>query len=156
MIGHPERPPCHPERSLCHPERSEGSGLVARFNNLGRGGFFAQWARSLALLGMTATSLAAQTHLVIVSGLGGEKKYRDSFAQTALALANAAGTRFGIPDSAIIWLGEDSVSKQPHFKGQSTKANVERIIGQIAAHATPTDQLVLVLIGHGSGDGEDS
>ena len=120
-------------------------------------------ARSLvaALLGMTLlasplASLAAQTHLVIVSGLGGEKKYRDSFAQTALALANAAGTRFGIPDSAIIWLGEDSVSKQPHFKGQSTKANVERIVGQIAAHATPTDQLVLVLIGHGSGDGEDS
>ena len=39
----------------------------------------------------------------------------------------------------------DPVSKQPHFKGQSTKVNVERIVGQIAAHATPTDQLVIVL-----------
>jgi len=116
--------------------------------------------KRLALTALLAAapsiSLAAQTHLVIVSGLGGEKKYRDSFAQTSLALANAAGTRFGIPDSAIIWLGEDSVSKQPHFRGQSTKVNVERIIGQIAARATPSDQLVIVLIGHGSGDGEDS
>jgi len=113
-------------------------------------------AATMLLLGMTATSLAAQTHLVIVSGLGGEKKYRDSFAQTAQSLANAAGTRFGIPDSEIVWLGEDSVSKLPHFRGQATKVNVERIVGQIATRATPSDQLVLVLIGHGSGDGEDT
>jgi hypothetical protein len=30
------------------------------------------------------------------------------------------------------------------------------VLGQIAAHAGPSDQLVLVLIGHGSGEGEDS
>ena len=101
-------------------------------------------------------SLAAQTHLVIVSGLGGEKKYHDSFAQVSQALADAASTRFGLPDSAIVWLGEDSVSKLPHFRGQSTKANVERIVGQIAAHARPTEQFVLVLIGHGSGEGDDT
>ena len=116
-----------------------------------------------ALLGLTVllglaprAPIAAQTHLVIVSGLGGEKKYRDSFAQIAQTLAEAASKRFGIPDSAIVWLGEDSVSKRPHFRGQSTKANVERIVGQIAARATPSEQFVLVLIGHGSGDGEDS
>jgi len=114
------------------------------------------FALTLSLGLVAGTPLAAQTHLVIVSGLGGEKKYRDSFAQTAEALADAASKRFGIPDSAIVWLGEDSVSKRPHFRGQSTKANVERIVGQIAAKAAPNEQLVLVLIGHGSGEGEET
>jgi hypothetical protein len=101
-------------------------------------------------------SAGAQTHLVIVSGLGGEKKYHDSFAQVSQALADAASKRFGLPDSAIVWLGEDSVSTRPHYRGQSTKVNVERIVGQIAAHARPTEQFVLVLIGHGSGEGDDT
>jgi len=111
---------------------------------------------AVALATLGAAQVAAQTHVVIVSGLGGEKKYRDSFAQIARSLAEATSKRFGVPDSAIVWLGEDSVSKQPYFRGQSTKVNVERIVGQIAAHATPGDQLVLVLVGHGSGEGEDS
>lgn len=100
--------------------------------------------------------LSAQTHLVIVSGLGGEKKYSDSFNSISSALADAAIRKFGIPDSDVVWLGEDSVSKAPHFKGQSTKANVERVIGQIALRAGPGDQVAIVLIGHGSGDGDDS
>ena len=110
---------------------------------------------SLALAA-SAASARAQTHLVIVSGLGGEAKYTRSFAQLSETLASAANKRFGIPDSAIVWLGEDSVSRQPYFRGQSTKANVERVLGQLATKSAPGDQIVLVLIGHGSGDGEDS
>jgi hypothetical protein len=109
-----------------------------------------------ASFGGGARALGAQTHLVIVSGLGGEKKYTDTFNGISSALADAAVKRFGIPDSDVVWLGEDSVSKLPHFKGQSTKANVERVIGQIAARAGSGDQIAIVLIGHGSGDGEDS
>jgi hypothetical protein len=93
---------------------------------------------------------------VIVSGLGGEKKYTDSFASVSQALADAASKRFGIPDSEIQWFGEDSVSKRPHYSGQSTKVNVERALTQLAARAGAGDQVVLVLIGHGSGEGEDT
>ena len=115
--------------------------------------------RSLATLGMTlwaASSALAQTHVVIVSGLGGEKKYHDSFIQISQSIATAANKRFGIPDSAIVWLGEDSVSKAPYFRGQSTKANVERVVGQIASKAAPGEQFILVLVGHGSGEREGS
>jgi len=69
----------------------------------------------LALL--TATSAKAQTHLLIVSGLGGEAKYSTRFQTLATSLADAAVKRFGIPDSEVVWLGEDSVSKAPHFRG---------------------------------------
>jgi hypothetical protein len=99
---------------------------------------------------------AAQTHLVIVSGLGGEKKYVESFATMAQTLADAANKRLGLPDSEILWFGEDSLSKKPFFKGQSTRANVERALHDLAARSKPGDQVVLVLIGHGSGEGENT
>jgi hypothetical protein len=115
--------------------------------------------RAAAVVGVAllfAVPLGAQTHLIIISGLGGEKKYVDSFASVSQALADAASKRFGIPDSEIFWFGEDSVSKRPHYSGQSTKVNVERALTQLAARATAGDQIVLVLIGHGSGEGDDT
>ena len=113
-------------------------------------------AAALAAWLAAAPAAGAQTRLVIVSGLGGEPKYSAEFAQLAEALASAASQRFGIPDSSILWFGEDSLSKRAHFAGQSTKVNVERALGRLASGASPGEQLVLVLIGHGSGEGEDS
>jgi hypothetical protein len=101
-------------------------------------------------------ALYAQTHLVIVSGLGGEKKYSATFAQLSSALADVAAKRFGIPDSEIVWLGEDSISNRPHYRGQSTKVNIERAITQLAGRVGPGDQVAIVLIGHGSGEGPDT
>lgn len=105
---------------------------------------------------LLATAADAQTHLVIVSGLGGEKKYTTAFNDLASRLADAADKRFGIQQSEIIWLGEDSVSQRPHYRGQATKVNVEKTMTQLAARSGPGDQLVLVLIGHGSGEGEET
>jgi hypothetical protein len=114
-------------------------------------------AAAVALaLAMPFAGAVAQTHLVIVSGLGGEAKYVASFASLSQSLADAANKRFGIPPAEIQWFGEDSVSKKPFFKGQSTKVNVERAMSQLAAKAGAGDQIVLVLIGHGSGDGPES
>ena len=98
----------------------------------------------------------AQTHLIIVGGLGGEKKYSDSFAAIAGALAEAASKRFGIADAEIQWFGEDSTSTKPFFRGQATKANVERAVEQLASRAGGGDQVVFVLIGHGSGEGAET
>ena len=58
------------------------------------------------------------------AGWAARRSTRDSFAKISQALADAAAKRFGIPDAEIQWFGEDSVSKQPHYRGQSTK--VER------------------------------
>ena len=123
---------------------ARGWGLSARSSRLALGLLFA------------ASALQAQTHLIIVSGLGGEAKYSARFKQLAISLANTAVTRFGIPDSEVVWLGEDSVSKAPHFKGQATKVNLERTVSRLAQRAHPGDQVVFVLIGHGSGEGDDS
>lgn len=125
---------------------SRGSWLSTRGSQLGLA----------ALIAIAAHPLRAQTHLLIVSGLGGEPRYTTRFQQLATSLADAAVKRFGIPDSDVVWLGEDSVSKALHFRGQSTKANLERAITRFAQRAGPGDQVVIVLIGHGSGEGDDS
>ena len=109
-----------------------------------------------AMIWMAPRVVAAQTHLVIVSGLGGEKRYVESFATMAQTLADAANKRLGLPDAEVMWFGEDSVSKKPFFRGQSTKANVEKAMRDLAARSKPGDQMVLVLIGHGSGEGENT
>lgn len=109
-----------------------------------------------ALLGVTSVVARAQTHLVIVSGLGGEKKYSTAFNDEAARLAEAAAQRYKLPDADIVWLGEDSVSNRPHYRGQATKVNVERTLTLLAARAGAGDQVVLVLIGHGSGEGEET
>jgi hypothetical protein len=111
---------------------------------------------AVAALWLVPRVSVAQTHLVIVSGLGGEKKYVESFATLAQTLADAASKRLGVPDSDIMWFGEDALSKKPFFRGQSTKANVEKAMHDVAARSKPGDQVVLVLIGHGSGEGENS
>lgn len=107
-------------------------------------------------LAIAASSARAQTHLVIVSGLGGEPRFTQEFEQLSESLATAASTRFAIPDSDIVWLGEDPTTHAPHFAGESTRANIEHVMNALAARARPGDQVVLVLIGHGSGEGADS
>jgi hypothetical protein len=105
------------------------------------------------LLPSAVCRLESQTRVVIVTGLGGEPKYSTEFAAEATGLAAALHDRFGVPDSNLVWFGEDSVSRAKYFRGQSTKPNVEKAILAIAAHAEPSSQFVLVLIGHGAGDG---
>ncbi|MFI5311911.1 MAG: hypothetical protein ACHQQ3_11795 [Gemmatimonadales bacterium] len=109
---------------------------------------------SLMIVG--ASCLQAQTHVLIISGLGGDPKYSQAFNALSVRLADALHERFAIPDSDIVWLGEDSVSKAPHFSGQSTKVNVERAVQRLAARAAPAAQVVFVLIGHGAGEGPES
>ncbi len=100
--------------------------------------------------------LQSQTRVVIVSGLGGEPAFSAAFNAQAEALASALHDRFGVDDANISWFGEDSVSRAKYFRGQSTKVNVEKAILAVAARAEPASQFVLVLIGHGAGEGPET
>lgn len=102
-----------------------------------------------------AGNAAAQTRLVIVSGLGGAPKYTKQFADLANALARAARTRAGLPDSAIQWYGDTAAPRSTWFRGPSTKDTVEAALARAAARPM-SEQLVLVLIGHGSGEGDET
>ena len=101
-----------------------------------------------------ASGAVAQTNLVIVSGIGGDPKYTKSFATLSSTLAQAARDRGKLPDSSIVWLGDTSASKMTGFRGPSTRANIESVLGRLAAKNS--GQVVVVLIGHGSGEGAET
>lgn len=116
-------------------------------------------SRALALLCscvLSPLAAHAQTQILIVSGLGGESAYSRQFAELSRTLAAAAHERFGVADSLILWFGEDSVLTDRRYRGASTRANVERALGQMSARALPGDRIVIALIGHGAGDGADT
>lgn len=108
---------------------------------------------ALAML-VTARAAGAQTQLVIVSGLGGSPKYTQQFGALSTALATAASERAGLPDSAITWLGEATAPKSAWLRGTSTRENIEATLTRLARGTG--EQLVLVLLGHGSGEGADT
>ena len=110
--------------------------------------------RASYALVLAAGVAEAQTQLLIVSGLGGEPKYTKEFGQFSVALASAAKQRAGIPDSAITWLGDTAAPKAPWFRGASTRANLERTLERLATSGT--SPVVVILIGHGSGEGAET
>lgn len=113
--------------------------------------------RHLLALALLASSAAhAQTQLVIVSGIGGEPKYTQAFGELSSALAKAAHERAGLPDSSIVWLGDAAAPKSRWYRGASTRENVERTLARLADRGDPNEPVVIVLIGHGSGEDADT
>ncbi|MFN2564039.1 MAG: hypothetical protein ABR499_03400 [Gemmatimonadaceae bacterium] len=96
----------------------------------------------------------AQTRLVVISGLAGEPKYAESFHAWSGSLVDAARSRYGVADSSIVWLAEDPGKAPGRIAGKSTKENVERTLDGLATRMRAGDQLVVVLIGHGSVQGD--
>ena len=116
------------------------------------------WRVMLALLtlcSLPAALYAQRTHLLIVSGLGGEPKYSEQFRNWGLALADVARKRYGMPDSEVVYLAEEG-AKDVRIAGVSTKVNVEGTLSRFAKNAGPGDAIVIVLIGHGSGSQDES
>jgi hypothetical protein len=72
------------------------------------------------------------------------------------ALAQAAHDRAKLGDSSITWLGEPNAPKSRWLRGASTRENVERTLTQLAERASAESQIVMVLIGHGSGEGAET
>lgn len=98
---------------------------------------------------------SAQTQLVIISGIGGDPRYTRQFGDLSASLAQAANQRARLPDTSIVWLGDTSSSRNKWFRGPSTRANVEQTLNRLAARGG-SDPLVMVLIGHGSGEGAET
>jgi hypothetical protein len=98
----------------------------------------------------------AQAHALIISGLGGEARFSARFRELGAGLAGALHTRFGVPDANIAWLGEDPASRDPRYRGQSTRGAIERELNAIRARARPGEQVAIFLIGHGAGSDTES
>jgi len=96
---------------------------------------------SLALVLFSALPARAGTYFVTVAGLGGEPDYEQRFTAAATDLDRVLKSSGG--EAHVYTLtGADS-----------TRQHIEETLGVIAREAKGTDDLVVILIGHGSFDG---
>lgn len=95
--------------------------------------------RVLLVAGLLAGSLRADTYYLTVAGLGGEQEYEQRFTGWA-------------SDLSKILQGEPGAKVETLSGKDATKANIEAKLKSIASAAKPTDNFVLMLIGHGTYD----
>lgn len=113
--------------------------------------------RALLLLLLFASPVAAQrTHVLIVTGLGGEPQFSASFAQQGAALHELARAQWRVADSSLVWLAEDPARDRVRIRGRSTREAVGEAFLALSRRVSPGDVVVVLLIGHGSGEGAGS
>lgn len=96
------------------------------------------------------------THVLVVSGLSGEPVYEDLFHTQATTLLRAARDRWGLPDAQLSWLAEDRSLAPDRIRARSTRENIRSLIGEMAQRVGSKDQVLILLIGHGSGSAGES
>lgn len=98
---------------------------------------------------------AQQTHVLVVVGLGGTDAYRQRFMGYATALRDALVDRDHVPADHVTVLAERTELAPGLVADRSTKDNVVGEIGRIAREAGAQDQVMIVLIGHGTAQGDE-
>lgn len=112
--------------------------------------FVVLWA-ALFVVGTGAAS-AQDVHLLVVTGVGGDEEHTAQFQKWAGAVVDSA-KKHGVLEANINWLGE-APDKDPRIKARSSRDNVTKAFGDLAAKAKPNDEIFVLLIGHGSFDGK--
>ena len=115
--------------------------------------------RTVAMVMLMVTAgvqpiLGQDTHVLVITGLGGDPEYRERFSEWGGTLVAALGEKFAIPAENIIYLSEDPATDL-RIQGRSTRENVDGAFTTLASNSQPGDYIFVVLIGHGSfTDGE--
>ncbi len=98
---------------------------------------------------------AQRTHVLIVSGLSGDPAFKKSFEQIVGTVAQAARVKWGVTDSSMIVLMEDSLPNALS-NGRSTRVAVGNAFTTLSTRMKPGDVFLVLLLGHGSGEGAGS
>ena len=101
-------------------------------------------------------SQSQSTHLVVIVGAAGGEVYAEVFHNWAVQLVDAATGRLGLASDQVTYLGADPELAPEVISAKSSRENVEQTLMRLANESSPDDSIFVVLIGHGSGDGEQS
>ena len=109
---------------------------------------------ALAITMLFVTAMAPpvtgqDTHILVITGLGGDPAYSERFMEWGSALVAVVSEKFGLPADRIIYLGEDPAA-DPRIQDRSTQENVDRAFTKLVSNSQPGDHIFVVLIGHGS------
>jgi hypothetical protein len=109
----------------------------------------------LATAATPGSGAAQESHALIVVGLGGTEEYRTTFHRWATESRDAL-IALGMPRQNITYLGERPDEQPGEMDGESTREGLERALNQIAGRAGPDDRILVILIGHGTSQGNDA
>ena len=107
------------------------------------------------LLAWTAGAVQAQGQLLVISGVGGEPRFSEMFRRQAATLVTVAQARFGMVDSQVHWFSEHPELDPGVAQGRSTRESIEQAFASLGRSLRPGDQATIVLVGHGSMQGDD-
>jgi len=97
-------------------------------------------------------ALAQSRQAVIVQGASGEPQYAKQHRAWVDELASVLRDQFGYDADAVTILVEQAGPGET----RATADNVKAVFGRLAASLQPSDQLLIVMIGHGTAQGQDA
>jgi hypothetical protein len=100
--------------------------------------------------GPVSPAAAQDIHLLVITGVGGDDEHSARFHKWATTVVDSAKRR-GVSD--VVYLSEKPELDPVRLQGRSTKENVTRAFGDLAARAKADDEIFVILLGHGSFDG---
>ncbi|MFV2006604.1 MAG: C13 family peptidase [Longimicrobiales bacterium] len=98
---------------------------------------------------------AQATHILVITGLGGDPAHSETFTDWADRFIDAVVERHGVPAESVVYLAEKP-DGDARTHARSTSDNVRQAVAEISAHADPGDHVFMLLIGHGSYAGGES
>jgi len=93
-----------------------------------------------------APAVAQQTHLLVITGVPGDEEHAQQFQKWADAFVDAAKKKDSVPDGNITVLADRRANKE----------GVEKAFADLTARVKPSDSVVVLLIGHGSFNGQQA
>lgn len=107
---------------------------------------------TVLLLAPVHRASAQRTHVMIVAGLSGAPNFKTAFDAAITATRSAARERWAVSDSSLIVLTEDSLPTALS-QARSTRENIAAGFLRLSRRVQPGDVLLVLLLGHGSGEG---
>ena len=108
------------------------------------------WAFLAGAILFPATLQAQNTHILLISGLGGDAEFTESFHGWLSRFADAATEKYGVPAERIVYLGEKTELDPTRIRARSTAENIRAAFRDLASSMAPADELVVLMAGHGS------
>jgi hypothetical protein len=108
------------------------------------------------MLALAAPAAAGDYYGLVVTGASGGEAYAQKYDKWRVALVETLRDKFGYPDDHLVVLGEQETATV----ARATRTNVQRALGEFRKRLTKDDQLLVLLIGHGTSvdgpNGEDA
>jgi hypothetical protein len=93
--------------------------------------------------------------LLVIVGLAGDPEHGELFHKWGASLAEASA-KVGVTSDRLVYLVDQKGEADKLATGRSTREEIQKAIDAFAKSATAEDAIYIVLIGHGSFDGQNA